>query len=1074
MTIHQYIESLNKRYSLGNSTEHTFRGDLQQLIESLFPNVSVTNEPKRQSCGAPDYILTKNQIPVGYIEAKNIGDKDFEKRITTNNKEQFDRYRESLSNLIFTDYINFHLYLEGDCTSKISIAKITNDRIKPITENFTQFESLILDFCTPECQTIDSPQHLAELMASKARLLSEIIGSALLSDEENHEDSTLKDQMIAFKKFLINDITPKGFADIYAQTIAYGLFAARLNDPNSGNFNRQIAAELIPKSNPFLRKLFGYIAGPEIDSRIKWVVENLSQIFLASNVKEILLEHRKSSQSYDPIIYFYETFLSKYDPELRKSRGVWYTPQPIVNFIVRAVDDILINDFDLPHGLANNSKTTESNKDSLSETDSPQTTKTVHRVQILDPATGTGTFLAAVIRHIHNKPEIQQGIWSNYVENDLLPRLNGFEVLMASYAIAHLKLDLLLSETGCLRNSSNRFRIFLTNSLEEHHTDTGTLFASWLSDEANEANHIKRDTPVMCIIGNPPYSGESSNKGKWITNLMNDYKNEPGGELKLNERNPKWINDDYVKFLRFGQHFIEKKGSGILAYINPHGYLDNPTFRGMRWHLLKTYDKLYIIDLHGNAKKKEISPDGSKDENVFNIRQGVSINLFVKTGEKKKHELGEIFHYDLYGKRDFKYKFLNDNSISLIDFNKLPNVAPMFYMRPKDFKVEEKYYRFFSLKDLFLTNGAGITTAHDKFVIKNQRNDLFEFFEKFRNSKRNAEFLHREFHVNHKKGWNILEGYDNIKNDHDLNKYIEKLAYRPFDCRYIFFEDKLVWRTARRVMDHFLLGKNVGLTVCRQFKAGDHYFHAFITNHITESSFVSNQTSEITYVFPLYLYPKDTGQAQITPSEERRPNLNSDIVNQIKDNLELNYMEDGEDSNSNTFSPLDIVDYIYAVLHSPTYREIYKEFLKVDFPRIPYPRNIDTFLSLVKLGKELRQTHLLNFNITNSNTYTYPIDGDNVIRKTRYSEAKVYINETQYFDNVSPVEWKFRIGGYQPAQKWLKDRKNSLLQFEDILHFQRILFALSETDRLMNEINTLDFEHGSSDESPKLMLTANS
>lgn len=435
-------------------------------------------------------------------------------------------------------------------------------------------------------------------MAGKARLLSGVIEKALMSDEINQENSTLKDQMGAFKKILIHDITPKEFADVYAQTIAYGMFAARLHDPDLATFSRQEAAELIPKSNPFLRKLFGYIAGPDIDDRIKWIVDNLVEIFLACNVEEILKNYGKSTKMEDPIIHFYETFLSEYDPKLRKARGVWYTPAPVVNFIVRAVDDILKTEFDLPQGLADNSKT----KIKV-DVQGKQVEQEVHKVQILDPAAGTGTFLAEVIKHIHNKFVGQQGIWSNYVETHLLPRLNGFELLMASYAMAHLQLDLLLTETGYKPSNNQRFRVYLTNSLEEQHPDTGTLFASWLSAEANEANYIKRDTPVMCVIGNPPYSGISSNNGEWINKLIEDYKYIDG--VHFNERKH-WLNDDYVKFLRYGQHFIEKNGSGVLAFINPHGFLDNPTFRGMRWNLLKTYDKIYTIDLHGNSKKKKL------------------------------------------------------------------------------------------------------------------------------------------------------------------------------------------------------------------------------------------------------------------------------------------------------------------------------------------------------------------------------------------------------------------------------------------------------------------------------------
>ncbi|OQA01368.1 MAG: N-6 DNA Methylase [Bacteroidetes bacterium ADurb.Bin408] len=632
MTLSEYISSINQRYKLGNATEHTFRSDLQVLIESMVPEIRATNEPKRQKCGAPDYIVTKKNIPVGFIEAKDIGDSDLQGLKKTGNKEQFDRYKESLDNIIFTDYLNFYLYRNGQMVSHVAVGKLENNKITPLPENFEAFTLFIKDFCTHISQTIKSAKKLAEMMAGKARLLANIIENALIADQNESADSvqetannTLRDQLTAFKNILIHDITPKEFADVYAQTIAYGMFAARLHDKSLNDFSRQEAAELIPKSNPFLRKLFQYIAGYDLDDRIKWIVDSLVEIFRATNIQELLKDFGKATKMEDPIIHFYETFLAAYDPNLRKARGVWYTPQPVVNFIVRAVDDILKTEFDLPQGLADTSKT----KIKVNVQGKMQEQE-VHKVQILDPAAGTGTFLAEVVKHIYKKFEGQQGIWNNYVEKHLLPRLNGFELLMASYAMAHLKLDLLLAETGYTHNSHQRFKIYLTNSLEEYHHDTGTLFANWLSQEANEANHIKRDTPVMVIIGNPPYSGESANKGEWIMNLMEDYKKEPGGKEKLKERNPKWINDDYVKFLRYGQYFIEKNGSGILAFINPHGFLDNPTFRGMRWNLLKTFDKIYTIDLHGNAKKKEIAPDGGKDENVFDIMQGVSINIFVK------------------------------------------------------------------------------------------------------------------------------------------------------------------------------------------------------------------------------------------------------------------------------------------------------------------------------------------------------------------------------------------------------------------------------------------------------------
>jgi predicted helicase len=739
---------------------------------------------------------------------------------------------------------------------------------------------------------------------------------------------------------------------------------------------------------------------------------------------------------------------------------------------VRAVDDILKTEFNLPQGLADTSKT-KVKVDYYGK----KIEKEVHKVQILDPATGTGTFLAEVVKHIYNKFEGQQGIWSKYVTNDLIPRLNGFELLMASYAMAHLKMDMLLTETGYKPTDDQRFKIFLTNSLEEAHQDSGTLFSSWLSDESNQANEIKRDTPVMVIIGNPPYSGESANKGEWIMNLMEDYKKEPGGKEKLKERNPKWINDDYVKFLRFGQHFIEKNGEGVLAFINPHGFLDNPTFRGMRWNLLKTYDKIYTIDLHGNSKKKETAPDGSIDQNVFDIMQGVSINLFVKTGEKKEKELGKVFHYDLFGKRELKYDFLNNNNIPNIEWEALNPQEPELFFVPKNFEVKDSYDKGFSVSDLFLVNGVGLTTAHDEFVIKEKKDELLKYYQNFQNSPRDAEYLHKEFNVNKKTGWNILQGYDNIKNEKDLTKFLQPISYRPFDNRFIFYEDKLVWRTVRKVMQHFLKGDNVGLVTARQCVSDWRYI--FISKNIGEFNLTSNagRFGSGSY-FPLYLYPDDKNKDLFETGQERTPNLNMEIVNQMSEGLGLQFVSEkdltGFENLSGLpkiFAPIDILDYIYAVLHSPNYREKYKEFLKIDFPRVPFPKDKDTFWQLVKLGGEIRQIHLLESSVVEKYITGYPEDGDNKVgkiffEKTNDTTGKVYINYEktppsgvgglQYFSNVPEVAWNFYIGGYQPAQKWLKDRKDRELSSEDIFHYQKIIVALTETDRLMKEIDKIE------------------
>ncbi len=1065
MTIQEYITKINTLFITGNAREHSYRGDLQNLIMAILPDVLVTNEPARVACGAPDYVLTRKNIPIGYIEAKDIG-VDLKSKTL---KEQFDRYKAGLTNLAFTDYLEFQFYRNGELTTKIAIAKIENEQIVGIPENFKQFTQLIKNFAQIVSQTIKSPTVLAQMMAGKAKLMANIIEKSLNKDDQNEHRSNIKSQMLSFQQMLIHDIDNKAFADIYAQTIAYGMFAARYHDPTLESFSRQEAAELIPKSNPFLRKLFQDIAGFDLDDRIAWIVDELVQIFLASDVADIMKNFGKSTKQEDPVVHFYETFLGEYNPALRKARGVWYTPQPVVNFIVRAVDDVLKSEFKLSKGLADTSKTTIRVKTDIAnknfKSGYKEVDKQVHKVQILDPATGTGTFLSEVIKHLHKKFKGQQGIWSNYVSKDLIPRLNGFELLMASYAMAHLKMDMLLTETGYKPKNNQRFNIFLTNSLEEAHKDSGTLFSSWLADEADQANAIKRDAPVMCIIGNPPYSGESSNKSDWIMNLMQDYKKEPGGKIKLKERNPKWINDDYVKFMRFGQHFIEKNESGVLAFINPHGFLDNPTFRGMRWNLLKTYDKIYTIDLHGNSKKKETCPDGSPDQNVFDIMQGVAITFLIKTGKKKAHELGKVFHYDLFGKRTSKYDFLNDNNLKSINFVELPNKAPNYFMVQKDFQSEEIYNKGIKLTELFIYNSVGIVTSRDKLVIDEKREDLenkmLSFFEN------DIDFCKNTLKVKENSSFKINE----VKLKSKFNKYfIEKISYRPFDERYIYFDtENYIERSRGNLINNFKC-KNYTLIFRRQ-QPESNDLYVFTSKSVIADGYIRSDNKGGESIAPLYLYPEEK---DIDFSEDKKgeaiarvPNLDKKIINKLAKKLGLKFTNEKEQT-AKTFAPIDVLDYIYAVLHSPNYRETYKEFLKIDFPRVPFPKDEKTFWDLVKLGGEIRQIHLLESPIVEDAITQYLGDGDNIItRKLTKTDigyeavtdthGKVWINDINYFDNVPLVAWEFYIGGYQPAQKWLKDRKGRELDYEDIFHYNKIIVALTQTDKIMKEIDLIDF-----------------
>ena len=1063
MEISEYIQELNKRYKTGISTEHSYRSDLQNLLESIVSDVLVTNEPAHIACGAPDYIITKKNIPIGYIEAKDIGKPLDSKEY----KEQFDRYKKSLDNLIITDYLDFWLYRDSEFITSIKIASIENERIVHVTDNFDSFSDLIKDFCTHISQTIKSASKLSKMMAGKAKLLANVIENALIQDDSDNENLvyesaniTLREQLGAFKKVLIHDITAKDFADIYAQTISYGMFAARLHDPTLEDFSRQEAAELIPKSNPFLRRLFQYIAGYDLDDRIKWIVDALADIFRATDVASLLKDFGKITQKSDPIIHFYETFLAEYNPKLRKSRGVWYTPEPVVNFIIRAVDDILKSEFGLSKGLADTTTTTieidTQTPDKRSQSGYKKGKVEVHKVQILDPAAGTGTFLAEVVKQIYKNFEGQEGIWSNYVEKHLLPRLNGFEILMASYAMAHLKLELLLRETGYKPNGKQRLKVYLTNSLEEHHPDTGTLFASWLSKEANEANHIKRDTPIMVVLGNPPYSISSSNKGEWINKLMGDYKKD------LNERNIQPLSDDYIKFIRYAQHFIDKNGEGILAYISNNSFIDGIIHRQMRKDLLESFDKIYILDLHGDSKKKETSLDGSKDENVFDIMQGVSINIFIKCLDSKGK--GVVYNYDLYGGRKMKYNTLFTSNLAGIEWKKLATEKPHYFFVEKNFSNKADYYNFFSIQELFPEYNSGIQTEFDALCVDDSAEYLNEKLIKL------TTYTEEEFAKQFGFESKHIKKIKNARSDAQMNNpKIIDYNYRLFDIKkaiYTGVSNGIMGRPRGRTMLH-LLNENISLITPKQ--TNKDFKHCFLSKYICDANLIASAKKfGCGSVFPLYLYPKGNNQQPIHGIQERIPNLKKEIIEQIASKLDLKF-KNNKEGTKGAFLPIDIFDYIYSVLHNPTYREKYKEFLKIDFPRVPYPKDQSTFWKFVKLGGELRQIHLLESSIVEQYITTYPQGGSNTItRRIRQKDfeiaddkkgiGRVWINDEQYFDKVPLIAWEFYIGGYQPAQKWLKDRHSRTLSYEDIMHYQKIIVALTETDRIMKEIDKIEFE----------------
>ena len=1047
MDLKEYISTINQKYRAGNATEHSYRGALEQLIQTLLPKLRIVNEPKRVKCGAPDYIASsKDGMPVFYIEAKDIGDNDLDGRNPHGHKEQFTRYKQALDYIIFTDYLDFHLYEHGEFVDSVRIAEVKGDKIVAINENEEKFLNLIEHVGNNAIQRITSASRLAKLMAAKARLLENIIEQALMDETYTEANDTLQAQYQSFRDFLIQELTRQDFADIYAQTIAYGMFAARLHDPTPEDFSREEAGRLIPKTNPFLRNLFNNVAGNELDDRITWVVDDLVTVFQATNLQEIMKAYGEDKRHHDPMIHFYEDFLSEYNPKLRKSKGVWYTPQPVVGFIVRAVDEILQKEFNLPEGLADYSMiekdvAVEQSYDGRTKDGMKHAPKRFHRVQILDPATGTGTFLAEVVNQIYDRYRDQQGIWQQYVEQHLIPRLHGFEILMASYAVAHIKLDMLLGETGYQHLSDKRLQVYLTNSLEESNNEPRTLFAQWLSREAAEANVIKRDCPVMVMIGNPPYSVSSQNNGKWITNLVADYKKN------LNERNIQPLSDDYIKFIRLGQEYITRTGEGVLAFICNNSFIDGIIHRQMRKELMKTFDRIYILNLHGNTRKKETALDGSKDENVFDIMQGVSINIFYRSSKKSNDEC-HIFYHEIYGTREEKYAYLNSHTINDVQWKELQPKEPYNFFITKDFSLQEEYEKGVKIDELMVSYISGVQSGRDDIYVDMNKEILGNRVKTLLSGNLTPDFI-KKYKVVDSSSYPLLKRMQaSVFNPSKIVKYY----YRLFDKRYIYYDKDLIKRSFYNVLQH-TLKDNVSFLLSKQQSSFD-FQHIIVSDCVSDMNAVSMQTREGNYVFPLYVYKENMGQ------EERIVNFNKELYDKIAQGLNYlpcyddNVLVDPISEYNGVLYPQALFDYIYAVLHSPSYRERYKEFLKIDFPRIPYPTDWEKFRDLAEKGEELRQLHLME-DLPSKTGVTFPVAGTLQVDCYRWQDNRVYINAEQYFEGVPESAWNFFIGGYQPAQKWLKDRKGMTLSFEDVKHYGRIIYVLQQTKRIMKEIDEI-------------------
>ena len=895
-------------------------------------------------------------------------------------------------------------------------------------------------------EPINTAQELAKQLAAAARSIEEAIPKVY---DQELEQGYLHQLLKSFQKELLPSLKLSSdsekdysFADIYAQTIAYALFTARVfgyvRDRREGrvnkptHFNRDTAWQQLPETNPFLRQLFQDVSEREAGELGEELIAAISDIFAilrATKMDAILSDFDMKMNREDIVIRFYEDFLAAYKPQMRERRGVYYTPEPVVSYMVRSVDILVKEKFNKPLGLADPT------------------------VTILDPACGTGTFLLYIFQLIYQRFQespaaLTEGLvdksWSGYVKERLLPRIFGFELLMSPYAICHLKLGLFLEETGYQFDNNQRLGIYLINTLEDitlrEETQQLSLnipqMEQLIAEEAKAGARIKKQEPIMVVIGNPPYSGHSENNNPWIKGLVNNYYFVDG--KPLGEKNPKWLQDDYVKFIRFGQWRIDQSGQGILAFISNHGFLDNPTFRGMRQHLIDSFNGIYIYDLHGNSKKKETDINGGKDENVFDIQQGVTISLAIKGKDQY------INHAHLYGLREYKYNTLTENTVNTTNFSEVKPKSEFYLLIPQDTDLFGEYGQFLKITDIMTVNVLGFQTHRDDFAINFEEEEIYKRIADMRDKSISDEQYYAKYRIKDNRDWKLKEARQIVQSDPRWEKKLINCLYRPFDWRKCYFSVVAMDYPRRELINHFVKKENLCLLSSRQqSKLG--YRHCWVSSEVSESCVISTTSREGNQVFPLYLYP-DTNQPEEL-QQKKRPNFSEEFLKKIE--ISLGYLP----------TPETIFYYIYAIFHSPTYRTRYAEFLKIDFPRVPLTRNNNLFCQLAECGEQLVALHLMKSpKLNNLITQFTPNGGNSIVDAghPKYTQNAVVINKKgDKFVGVPEEVWNFYVGGYQVCQKWLKDRKGRTLSDDDIQHYQKIVVALQQTIATMTSIDTV-------------------
>jgi type I restriction-modification system DNA methylase subunit len=1030
----EYLKEIHEVERQGDAREESFYPALGKLIEFYAKelgkaHIHVTQNPKKTEGGNPDFRVWDGRHAItGYIEAKKP-DSDLRQ---VEKSEQLKRYRDTFPNLILTNFYDFRLYRDGDLVQEVSIGRpfVSKKLDLPAPpekrELFKETLDRFFGFTLPKTYTA---QTLAVELAKRTRHLHTILEEQLDSDEAGTTELT--GFYKAFSDYLLSGLSKAQFADLYAQTITYGLFASRLR-AKEGPFTRRTAVHTIPKTIGILRDIFRFIAGDEPPEDLAWMVDDIAEVLAVADTGKIMSDYHRGGKGKDPVIHFYETFLSVYDPALREKRGVYYTPEPVVSYIVRSVHHILKETFGKPMGLADPS------------------------VTVLDPAAGILTFIAEGFRVAMAEfiAAYGEGAKEGFIRDHLLKNFYAFELMMAPYAIGHLKMGFILEELGYHLKDDERFKLYLTNTLEwEELEQTALPGMKSLSQESHASAKIKKEHPILVIHGNPPYSGHSANKIKWMDDLLKEgYTRADGSKDEgyyrvdgkpLGEKNPKWLQDDYVKFIRFAQWKLDQTGQGILAFITNHSYLDNPTFRGMRRSLVNSFDQIYLLDLHGNSLKKEKCPDGSKDENVFDIMQGVSIALFIKKPGLEK----TIRRAELFGLRESKYEWLEKHERANTKWTDLKPTPEAYFFIEQDVRKKKKYDAFVKITDIFPVNSVGIVTSRDEFVIDFQERDLRKRMEMFKGDALDDDLFKKSFGLSDNTGWSVAKAREAARKDLNWKSRFVEILYRPFDIRHIFYADYMIERSRHEVMQHMLSDDNIAMVFMRQVALNDDYSHFLITGNIVDNrAFYSNKG--IMNLAPLYLNP---GSMQKGFDTEPKPNINE----QFYQSLGTAYGKHP--------TPEDVLAYIYAICYAPTYRERYSEFLRTDFPRIPFTKDFKLFKKLAGLGQELMDLHLLKSPKLNPPIAKFPKSGSNRVGKTRKEarnynakEERLTINaEGQYFDGIPEEVWTYQIGGYQVLDKWLDSHKERVLSLDDIQHFCLTATALQHTIQIQEKIDEL-------------------